>query len=181
MRFKSGFKSRFESSRFKSLVVPLFLLFALVALFSVFPTSASTAAVNVTITPPTAWWNKTVVVNGTAKYTNGSAIPSASIAVTMTGKSLVNESYCTNTTNSGGEFSCTFASPKELGTYDVRVYVTKDGETFTGSNWLTVKLTFGESYTGTEDRVVYEVPMLLQDMTGRIKTALVRVIIWRGT
>jgi len=165
--------------RFKPLV-----FLSLIALFiavRILPTSAATASVNVTITPSTVWWNNTVTVDGVAKYTNGTAIPSGSVDVLLTGASIKKQSYCTNTTDAAGVYSCKFYAPLELGVYEVTVNVTKDGESFYGSTELTVKLVFGERYTGTEDRIVYEVPMLLQDMSGRVKKALVRLILWRGS
>lgn len=150
------------------------LLFLLIILVSVGIVLAATAIITVNLSRSSVWWNDTVTINGTANYTNGTTISNADVNIT------IGNVKCNNVTDSNGFWSCTFRSPLELGTYNVSVNITKSGENFFNSTSLQVKPTYGGTPIGTGDRVAYEVPMLIQEPSGRIRWVWVTVLVWKG-
>lgn len=120
------------------------------------------------------WWNDSVTVMGNATYTNGTAIKSERVNVTST------KINCANTTDTSGQYFCTFRTPLEIGTYNLTVNVTNSTGT---SNYnyttLTVKPKYGENVIGTTGRIVYEIPFVIQEPSGRIRVVVIRVTAWR--
>ncbi len=122
----------------------------------------------------TAWWNDTVVINGTATYTNGSNVQNANVNIT------VGNVNCINTTDANGRYTCEFSAPKELGTYTVKINITNStGPSISEQTTLAVKLKYGNTPIGTIDRVVYETPVFIQEMSGKINVVFVRITAWR--
>jgi len=151
-----------------------FFIFLIVALLAInFISFASTAVVTVNLNTTSAWWNDSVMVSGNANYTNGDPISSGSVSVT------VGSNICTNTTDANGAYFCSINAPLDLGTYTLLVSVTKASETFTNTTTLKVKATYGETPIGTVNRVAVELPMIIQEPSGKIEIAMVKVVVWR--
>ena len=149
------------------------LLFLLILLFITVIAFADVVTYQQSATS-SVWWNDTVTINGTANYTNGTGIANANVNIT------VGSVRCNNTTNSNGDYICTFAAPSELGTYTVLINVTNStGPSVTNTTTLTVKLKFGDMPIGTVDRVVYETPIFIQELSGKINVVFARVTAWR--
>jgi len=148
----------------------LFLL--LLAVFSVATTSDR---VTISLNATKVWWNDTVNATGVATYANGTGIDgTVSLSVDST-------SYSCSPTYSGGNWNCTFNAPNEIGSYTVTVTVTNGtSSTFQSSTTLNVAPYYGKTPIGSIDRVVYELPMLIQDINGEIKTVFARIIVWKG-
>lgn len=146
------------------LLISTFLLLAGIAIADVVTTS----------TFGNFWWNDSVTVMGNATYTNGTAIASAQVNMTTS------KTRCSNTTESDGEYFCTFRAPLEIGTYNLTVNVTNSTGT---SNYnyttLTVRPKYGENVIGTTGRIVYEIPFVIQEPSGRIRVVVIRVTAWR--
>lgn len=155
----------------KLLFFSVLLLFFLVALTY----AATEGYVSIDLSNSTIWWNDTVTASGTAKYTNGTGISDSDLVITLNGIT-----YCTSTTTSSGIWSCSFQGPTELGKYTFQITVTNStGTQFTNTTTLWVKPSYGPTMVGRRDRVVYEQPMLIQDMNGKIKQVWARVKIWK--
>ncbi len=122
-----------------------------------------------------AWWNENVTVNGTARYDgNNSAIQDAQVNIT------IGSIKCNNTTDTSGNYRCIFGAPKEVGKYEIFINVTNStGYNTTNTTKLAVELSYGSTPSGTIDRVVHEVPILIQEMSGRIRVVIARIMVWR--
>jgi len=143
----------------------------MLVLFRIVQADIATVNLNATI----FWWNDSVNISGIATYTNGTGIASSTVAVTVGGVT------CSNTTDVNGNYNCIFRAPLELGTYTANINVTNSsGSTFTNSTSLIVKPTYGETPVGSVSRSVIEVPMLLQEPSGRIRKVIVRITVWPG-
>jgi len=151
----------------------VFLLF----LFVVVVKAQTVGTVTLNVYNTTVWWSDTVVVNGSATYTNGSGFGSGLTAnITLDGIQ-----YCTNTTNGTGFYNCAFSAPIKLGSYTLQVNVTNStGSSVTNTTTLSVKPNFGQAVVGKRDRSVFEVPMLIQDMNGEIRRIWTRVTVWKA-
>ncbi len=124
--------------------------------------------------PFTAWWNDTIIINGSARYNNNTGIYNANLNIS------VGNVKCNNTTDSTGNYTCRFAAPQEVGTYSILINVTNStGQSFTNTTTLKVRFKYGDTPSGTIDRVVYEVPIFIQEMSGRIRILFARVTVWR--
>lgn len=119
------------------------------------------------------WWNDSVKINGTANFSNGTAISDAVINIT------VGTVKCNNVTDSNGIWECTFLAPLELGTYDVIINITKT-DVYTNRTTLKVAPKYGETPIGKGSRVVYEAQLPIQEPSGNITRAWARVTVWRG-
>lgn len=123
----------------------------------------------------TVWWNDTVIVNGSARYDNGTGIYDASVNIT------VGSVRCNNTTDSTGNYTCRFAAPQEVGKYTVSINITNStGPRVTNATALNVVLKYGDTPIGTIDRVVYETPIFIQELSGRIRILFARITVWRA-
>ena len=123
----------------------------------------------------TVWWNDTVVINGSARYNNGTGIYSANVSIT------VGNVRCNNTTDSTGNYTCRFAAPQEVGKYNVSINITNStGPSVTNATTLNVRLKYGDAPIGTVGRVVYETPVFIQELSGRIRILSARITVWRA-
>ena len=133
------------------------------------------ASVTYYIFPTTVWWNDSVTVNGSARYANQTGVYDAILNI------IVGNARCNNTTDSAGNYTCTFAAPLELGDYLVIINVTNStGHNITNTTKLSVELNYGNKPIGTIDRVVSEVPIFIQEMSGRIRSVIARITTWRS-
>ena len=146
----------------------LFLIF--IALSFALPQDTVTITLNST----KVWWNDSVKASGIAKYANGTGISG-----TVNLKIGDNTYSCPSTDD--GNWSCVFNAPLKIGSYVVTVNITNStGYFFQNSTSLKVLPSYGKYPTGSVTRVVYELPILIQDLNGEIKTVLARVIVWKG-
>lgn len=121
------------------------------------------------------WWNDTITVNGVASYTNGTAIASATVNITL------GSNTCSNTTASDGSYFCTINAPNNVGTYNLTINVTNStGSSTINSSTILVEPTYGLAPAGTTPRMVYEIPMLMQEPSGKVNVVIVRITAWRG-
>jgi hypothetical protein len=156
-------------------VVILILILIIFLLFISF-SFATEGTVTISLNASKVWWNDTVNASGVATYSSGSPIHgNVSISLDSTIYS------CPSTNAATGYWNCTFNAPLELGIYIVLVNVTNiTGSSFTNTISLAVAPNYGLKPIGTINRVVYEVPMLIQDLNGKIRQAWVRIMVWKG-
>lgn len=163
--------------KLKSLTIGVLLaMFLMIVSYSYFSRADANGTVLISLNSTTVWWGDGVRVNGTAAYTNGSSVD-GNASVLLNGAE-----QCWSNVISGA-YGCNFSAPNELGSYTISVNVTNAmGSSIvdTFATQLVVKPTYGETPVGTVDRVVYEIPMLLQDFNGKIKHAIARVMIWQS-
>jgi hypothetical protein len=137
--------------------------------------AASTDTVTISLNATKVWWNDTINATGVATYANGTGI-GGSVSLNVDGIS-----YSCSRTYSNGKWNCTFNAPLEIGSYSVTVTITNDTSSTTqNTTTFSVAPYYGKTPIGTSDRVVYELPMLIQDMNGEIKTIFARIIVWKG-
>jgi hypothetical protein len=130
--------------------------------------------VTITLNATKVWWNDSVSASGIAKYANGTGI-SGTVNLTVDGKTYI----CPDT--SDGNWSCVFNAPLRIGSYLVTVKITNStGYVFQNSTSLKVSPSYGKNPIGSATRVVYELPMLIQDLNGEIRAVLARIIVWKG-
>ncbi len=121
------------------------------------------------------WWNDTIPVSGVAKYTNGTAISGASVVINL------GSNQCTNTTASDGSYFCSINAPLNVGTYNLTINVTNStGSSTINSTSILVQPTYGLAPIGTTPRIVYEIPMLMQEPSGKVNIVIVRITAWRS-
>jgi len=130
--------------------------------------AGKTVSINLNITK--TWWNEQVLAYG--KVLLG-LNPIGGETVTV---KINTETKCSTQTNSSGDYECSFYAPNELGSYNVKA----EASGAEASTTLEVKPSYGERPIGTIDRVVYEIPVLIQELSGRIRRIFARVIVWRG-
>jgi hypothetical protein len=148
------------------ILLPILLIFLLLLIF--------VRADTVTVPAFEAvWWNDTITVSGVATYTNGSAIANADVSITVSNR------RCETITEDDGSYLCTFTAPLELGNYELKVNVTNStGSSIINTTTLLVQLSYGKALS-TEPRGVYEIPFIMQEPSGRIRTVVVVVTAWR--
>jgi hypothetical protein len=135
---------------------------------------------NLTFNPNPAWWNDTINASGYALWTNGDPF-NQTVQVNRSDDTMICNVTANNVT---GYYSCLFNAPLELGDYYHIAYAINETGGIKGNSssvTLQVKPTYGKKAIGTADRVVYEVPMLIQDFNGKIRQAWVRIMTWKGT
>ena len=125
---------------------------------------SSKYATTIHLTSEKVWWNDSVTAYGQAAR-------DTQVVVKLNGTT-----YCTNQSDSEGNWFCTFNAPLEIGNF---VVVASAG-TESASTTLTIAPNYGIKPIGTSDRIVYEQPMLIQDLNGKIKIVFVRIMTWRG-
>ena len=151
----------------------VFLSFLLI--FSFFVIVAYGDIVTYTQSTNTIWWNETITVNGSAQYTNGTGIYNALVNIT------VGNAKCNNTTDSTGNYTCRFTAPTETGKFTLLVNVTNStGPSVTNTTMLNVLFRYGDTPIGKIDRFVYETPIFIQEMSGRIRILFARVTVWHA-
>ncbi len=114
------------------------------------------------------WWNDSINASG---YT----FPSTWVQINRS-SNLV----CNITSDSNGFYSCVFNAPQEVGVYTYNAYsLNVNGNISTQNSAL---LNVAPNYGGTATRgdiSVYEIPMLIQEPTGKIRTVNVKIKVWR--
>lgn len=141
-----------------------------------FSFASSDGTVTIEINSTNVWWEDGLKVNGSATYSNGSAVAGTAYV-------YLNDMWYCQGAISAGVYNCEFSAPQEIGSYALKVKVINaTGSTFsnTSTSTITVKASYGETAIGSIDRVVYEIPMLIQDLNGKVKYAIARVMIWRS-
>jgi len=118
------------------------------------------------------WWDDSVTAYGIAFDNQGNPVPD-NTGVNLT----ISNRRCNNVTDSSGSWQCRFNAPNELGTYTVYARI---GNILINTTSLTVKPKYGKTPIGKIERIVYEEPMMIQEPSGRIRIAWVRIMIWRG-
>ncbi len=121
------------------------------------------------LSPQIVWWNESVLAFGKL-YKDSTPLQNKNVDV-----KLENKTKCSGLTNLSGEWSCSFYAPFELGVYTI----TAEAEGVTASANLEVKASYGETPIGTIERIVYELPLLIQDLSGKIRRVFARIIIWK--
>jgi len=153
------------------------LIFSIIFLFLIIAISlaATSDTVTISLNATKVWWNDTVNATGVATYANGTGIGgTVSLSVDSTSQSC-------SPTYSNGKWNCTFNAPTEIGSYTVTVTITNaTGSTVQNSTSLTVAPNYGKTPIGSIDRVVYELPLIIQDMNGEIKTIFAKIMVWKG-
>jgi hypothetical protein len=153
---------------------PLIFLLLFLFLFVAISFASSQGTVTIELNATKVWWNDSVSASGVARYANGTGI-SGDVCIEVDG----NNYDCPSTTD--GNWSCVFNAPTKIGLYTVKVNITNStGFVFQNSTSLTVSPFYGKSPLGTVDRIVYELPMLIQDMNGEIRVVLARIMVWKG-
>lgn len=150
-----------------------FLFLIILSLIAIsFASSEGTVTINLNATR--VWWNDSVRASGVAKYSNGMGI------VGTVNLTVGSDTYnCPDT--SDGNWTCVFNAPTRIGDYLVKVRITNStGSIFENSTFLTVSPSYGKIPVGTATRVVYELPLLIQDLNGEIRSVLARIIVWKG-
>ncbi|MEM7825276.1 MAG: hypothetical protein QW412_00245 [Candidatus Aenigmatarchaeota archaeon] len=143
----------------------LVLLFFLLFLAFVY---ASGEIITLNLNSSTSWWKDSILAYGEAKYSDGTPIQNAEVKIFVD-----KEIDCPNT-NSSGEWFCSFEAPNEIKKY--QVFVNVNG--ILNSTSFKVAPNYGKVPSGLVDRVVYEEPILIQDLNGKIKIVWMRVMVW---
>lgn len=139
---------------------------------AIYSFTTSSALTTMNLSSYDVWWNDSVTAYGTAFDADGNPVAN-NTGVNLT----ISDRICNNVTDASGSWRCTFNAPNELGTY--LVYA-KIGDILLNTTTLTVKPKYGNTPIGTIERVVYEQPMMIQDLSGRIIIAWIRIMAWRG-
>ncbi|MEM5829387.1 MAG: hypothetical protein QW040_02265 [Candidatus Aenigmatarchaeota archaeon] len=152
------------------LIFSLFFIFLLFA----FSLASNSYTITINLNSTKVWWNDSVTASGIAKYQNGTGI-SGTVNLTVNGLTYT----CPDTND--GNWSCTFNAPSKIGSFLVTVTIKNaTGHQFQNSTILRVSPYYGKTPMGSMTRVVYELPLLIQDLNGEIKTVLARIIVWKG-
>jgi len=137
--------------------------------------ASNSDTVTITLNATKVWWNDSVKASGIAKYSNGTGI-SGTVNLVVDGAN-----YSCPPTDADGSWNCTFNAPMKIGSFFVTVIITNaTNHQFQNSTSLVVSPHYGKTPIGSMTRVVYELPMLIQDLNGEIKTVLARIIVWKG-
>ena len=150
----------------------IFLLFLALAFMLLSKISFSANTLSISLNSSKVWWQDGVLANGTLLDGSNNPIVGTLVTVKISGAT-----QCSDTTNAQGEWDCGFTAPNEIDIYTV----TAEAGSSTASTTLAVAPNYGATPVGTIDRIVYEVPMMFQDLTGKIKQIFVRITVWQGT
>ncbi|MBI2545446.1 MAG: hypothetical protein HYW22_02535 [Candidatus Aenigmarchaeota archaeon] len=138
-----------------------------------------TVTVNLNDSNPT--WNGGVRVSGTASRSDGTFVDTNPNGLNVY---VNNTLYCTNETDSSGNYICDFSAPSQLGNYLANVTVLDPLTSLTWSNTASfiVKAITGQP-TSAESSVqsisCYEEPRVVQNPDGTLTVANVRICIWK--
>lgn len=134
---------------------------------------------NLTLSPAVAWWNDTINASGYAVWSTGEKF-NQTVEVNRTD----GEKACSTTANNQtGFFNCSFNAPLELGNhYYVASAVNSTGgiEGNSSTTLMRVAPNYGQKPIGTVSRVVFEIPIIIQDLNGKVRQAWARIMIWKG-
>jgi len=151
------------------ILLPLFLLVLLIS-FSTPPEGTVTINLNST----QVWWNDSIYAFGNAKYSTGSPIQGEVYL------KIDNKKFSCGTTDENGDWNCTFNAPIEIGEYEVEVNVTNStGYSFLNSTLFKVSPFYGKKALRKSNKIVLEIPTLLQDMSGKITKVLLKLYVWK--
>jgi hypothetical protein len=152
----------------------LTFLFLLFLLFIALSFASPQDTVTITLNSTKVWWNDSLNASGIAKYANGTGISG-------TVNLIVDSTNYPCPDTSDGNWSCIFNAPLKIGSFLITVKITNStGYIFQNSTFLEVSPSYGKNPIGSVTRVVYELPMLIQDLNGEIRIVLARVIAWKG-
>ena len=150
----------------------LTLLFLLLSLLPLFAQTSGWVSINLNATE--VWWNDSMKAYGEVYYSNGTPI-NGTVELEVNGEKI----QCPDAMN--GKWECEFYAPIEIGRYVVGVNLTDPaGNSFINFTTFKVMPYYGEIPMGSVERIVYEVPMLLQDVSGEVRKVTVRIMVWRG-
>ncbi|MDI6798693.1 MAG: carboxypeptidase-like regulatory domain-containing protein [Candidatus Aenigmarchaeota archaeon] len=149
----------------------VFALSSLVGIYYLNTTNSASNSITINLKPTKVWWNDSVLAYGKLLDSDGLPIQGAAVSV-----KIDNQLKCSSETNSSGDYNCSFNAPNELGSYTV----TSEAEGAVATATLEVKASYGEKPIGTIDRIVYEVPLLIQEMSGRIRRVFARIMVWKA-
>lgn len=136
--------------------------------------ASNSGTVTIALNATKVWWNDSIKASGIAKYNNGSGIAGA-VEIKVDNLNF----NCPDT--SDGNWSCEFKAPNRIGSYVVTVTITNaTGHKFQNFTQLKVSPNYGKTPTGSVARVVYELPLLIQDLNGDIRTVMARIMVWKG-
>jgi hypothetical protein len=150
----------------------IFILLTLLLFSLAIATSEGT--VTISVNSSNVWWNDPLNASGTARYSNQTGISSGTVTASLAGST-----YGCPATTLGGNWYCTFNAPQELGSYTLTVTISNGTATFTNTTTINVKPSYGATPSGTGSRVVYETPVLMQQLDGAIKKVWIRIKIWK--
>ena len=150
----------------------LLLIFLSLIIFLISGHSAS-VELSLTLNATEVEWNKTLNASGNANYLNGTPF-NGEIQVKINGKNAC------KTNASNGFYSCLFNSPLEINEFEVKAYAIENSSTIGESNVVNLKVKyFYGSTKPTKNVAVLELPMLIQNPTGRIGIVKVNLKIWK--
>lgn len=154
----------------KSILIFFFLSILTILAFTF--ASSSSYILTLNLNTSLAWWNDSINASGEAKYLDGTPI-TGSVSL------RVDKIYsCPDSTD--GNWYCLFNAPNEIGSFLVLVNITNSsGFSFYNQTILKVSPNYGKKPISSTDRVVFELPMIIQDLNGEIKRVLARIIVWR--
>lgn len=148
----------------KILLVLSFLLLIFLTLVS----ASEEGIVSINLNSSISWWQDNILAYGEAKYLNGSPIKDAEVKI------FVDREIVCSSTDSNGKWSCVFDAPKEVKKY--QVFVEVNG--VSNQTVFQVAPNYGKVPSGSVDRVVYEEPVLIQDLNGKIKKVWMKIMVW---
>jgi len=126
--------------------------------------------ITITLNSSKVWWLDGINASGRV-YNASGGIQGLTVNIKIAG-----ETKCSSVTDSEGRYNCSFTAPNELGSY---VVLAEAEDTYTSAT-LKVAPNYGSTAIGTANRVVYEQPMLIQDLNGKIKKVWVRIMVWKS-
>ncbi len=137
-----------------------------------------TITINLNTTTPS--WNEGVRATGRATRDGGSTVDTNANDLNIY---LNGTLYCTNETDSNGDYVCDLSAPSTLGIYGVNVTIvdpTTSRTWYNTSSSFTIRASFGEAATSQSEAgsvSCYEEPRVVQNPDGTLKIAYVRVCI----
>ena len=127
--------------------------------------------INITLNSSKVWWEDVVNASGNLYNNLSQSLPNQTVNVSLEGTTK-----CNVTTDSNGYYSCNFSAPTELGSYRVNA----SSGNASAATTLQVIPNFGMTPISSADRVVFELPVFFQDLSGRIVKIWARVKVWKG-
>lgn len=150
------------------------LLLIIISLFFSISKASDSGKVTIELNASKVWWNDSIMASGVAKYLDGGGIR-GTVELEVDGIHKI----CPET-DENGEWSCVFNAPTKIGSFIVRVTITNStGQKFQNLTYLIVSPSYGRDSTGSKNKVVHELPVLIQDLDGEIKAVLARIMVWR--
>lgn len=139
------------------------------------------ATLTVNLNDTTPKWNGGVRVSGKITRSDSSNVDTDAEGINV----YVNRSvYCTNQSDSNGDYTCDFTSPNAVGNYELNVTIQDPQTSAYWSNTTTFKVKAAVGPEKAAERTpesisCYEEPRIIQNPDGTLKTGYVRVCIFR--